>query len=425
MNAASPLRAALLASVVRPGQWIGPVLVAALGIALATIAMPHPPAWAGIAGWLGWIAFALSLALTVRLRPISARFGGLDHQYAWHHVLGLLAYVSVLVHALAVIWPLLAEREFSFAMRWWISGAVALSGWTALALLIVPLAATFFGPADFRRWLRWHRVTALAFAVTALHAALAVRFTTPAWWLVAFIGAAALAARGWFTRIDAGRRYIVAHVEHPANACVEVELEPLDRTLDVAPGQYVFVAFHSGERYKSCNEYHPFSVSRVRGRRITLTIKALGDCTLEMQRLTVGLAARVEGPFGAFFDQASASTPQLWIAGGIGITPFLAQLDRLGPVVDIKMAYLYRRGEDALHIDELERAADERDGMELFTLVSGTDLSGLWTWLEGIDVTSREIYVCGPPPLLDAVVRYLNARGVSETRLHFERFDFR
>jgi predicted ferric reductase len=424
MNVASPLRAALLSAVVRPGQWVGPALVACGGLAMLLFALPHPAGSTVTAGWLGWIAFALSLVLTVRARRLAARFGGLDHQYAWHHMLGLLAYVAVLAHALLVVAPLLAERQFAAASAWWVSGSSALSGWAALALLLVPLAATFYGPVDFRRWLTWHRMTMLAFAVAALHVGLAAG-TGPGWWLATLVGATAIAARAWVTHADAGRRYVVVHVEHPAGTCVEVELAPLDGALDVAPGQYVFVAFHSGARYRSCSEYHPFSVSRVHGGHITLTIKALGDCTLEMQRLTAGLAARIEGPFGAFFDRVDAGTPQLWIAGGIGITPFLAQLDRLGPDVDLKMAYLFRRGEDALHIDELEGAAAQRARMELFTLQSATDLTGLWAWLAPIDVEQREIYVCGPPPLLDAVVRHLVARGVSEARLHFERFDFR
>ncbi|HSQ10990.1 MAG TPA: hypothetical protein VLN25_10320, partial [Burkholderiaceae bacterium] len=93
MNAASPLRAALLASMFRPGQWIGPAAVALSTIALALLCVPHPVAWATLFGWLGWIVFALSLVLTVRARALAAHFGGLDHQYAWHHVLGLLAYV--------------------------------------------------------------------------------------------------------------------------------------------------------------------------------------------------------------------------------------------------------------------------------------------------------------------------------------------
>lgn len=426
MSTASPLRAALLSAWIRPGQWVGPAAIATLGAVLVLLSLPRPLNTVAASGWLALVAFALSLVLMIRARPIATRFGGLDHQYAWHHMLGLLAYLAVLVHAAAVVWPLLAVGEFAGALTIWFSNNLALSGWAALALLLLPLAVTFFGPADFPRWLRWHRITGVAFAVALAHIALAVGATAPAIWVVGLLGFAALAARGWVYRADAGRRYVIARVTHPAHACVEVELEPLDGALDVRPGQYVFVAFHSGAGYQSCNEYHPFSVSSVHGRRITLTIKALGDCTLEMQLLSVGLAARVEGPFGAFFEEATAATPQLWIAGGIGITPFLAQLERLGATVDLKMAYLFRRGEDALHFDELAAAAEQRPGMQLFTLVSSTDLTRLWAWLDGIaDLGNREVYVCGPPPLLDAVVRHLERRRVSAARLHFERFDFR
>jgi predicted ferric reductase len=407
------------------GHWLGPGLVALAAILLLMLAVPRPPAAASITGWLAWIGFALSLLLTIRARPLAARFGGLDRQYAWHHVIGLLAYVTILLHALAVVGPLLALRDYPAAARWWFAGPLAWSGWAALALLLVPLVLTFFGPADFRRWLRWHRVAVLAFAAAALHVGLAVGFRSVAWIAVTLVGAAGIALRAWVSRGDAGHRYMVAQVSHPARACVEVELEPLDGALEVVPGQYVFVAFHSGEHYRSCNEYHPFTVSGVHGRRICLTIKALGDCTLEMQQLSVGLSAHVEGPFGAFFDRSGAGTPQLWIAGGIGITPFLAQLERLGPDVDLKMAYLFRRGEDALHMDELVNAAEQRPKMELFTLMSATDLTRLWAWLDGIDLAQRDCYVCGPPPLLDAVLAQLAQRGVDASRVHFERFDFR
>jgi predicted ferric reductase len=424
MSSASPLRAALESSVSQPGQWAGPALAIALAGLLAASALPML-AKSGAIGWLAWIAFAISLVLTARLPWLAARFGGLDHQYAWHHMLGLAAYVLALVHPFAVAWPWLAGGDFGTARFAWTYGASP-TGWLALALLLLPLAVTFWMPISFRPWLRWHRITALAFAVAALHVAFTPARWSLGWWSVMLTGAVALALRAWVYQRDAGRRYVVGRVEHPANACVEVELDPLDRPLDVRPGQYVFVAFHSGQAYHSCNEYHPFSVSAIHGNRLTLTIKAFGDCTLEMQRLSTGLAARVEGPFGAFFETAGAQTPQLWIAGGIGVTPFLAQLEKLGPDVDIKLAYLFRAGHDALHIDELVAAAEARPGLELATFVTGTDLAPLWQWLDRIGpLAGREVYVCGPPPLLDAVVEQLNARGVTAPHVHFERFDFR
>lgn len=426
MTASSPVHVALTSSVSRPGQWIGPACAAALIALLAALA------WRGLGnagaatGWLAWIVFAVSLVLIVRLPALAVPFGGLDHQYAWHHLLGLVAYLLAVAHPFALVWPWLTAGDATSVLLVWTHGAVAITGWIALALLLVPMAVTFWVPIGFRPWLRWHRITVLAFVATALHVATTSARGNPGWWAVLLVGAAALALRAHVYRREAGHRYVIRTVQHPANACVEVELEPLDRAIDVRPGQYVFAAFHSGEAYESCNEYHPFTVSGIRDGRLTLTIKALGDCTLEMQNLTSGLAARVAGPFGAFFDTAGASVPQLWIAGGIGITPFLAQLDRLGNDVDVKMAYLFRAGADALHVDELIAAAEARPGMELATFTTATDLTPLRRWLDSLaPLTGREVYVCGPPPLLDAVIADLRARGVPMSRIHFERFDFR
>jgi len=426
MTAASPLRAALASSVNRPGQWVGPACVTLLAALFAVFAWPGFGSVGGATGWLAWIAFTVSLVLTARLPALAAPFGGLDHQYAWHHLLGLLAYVFAAAHPFALVWSWLAAGDAGSVLFVWTHGVAAVTGWIALALLLVPLAVTFWVPIGFRGWLRWHRVTALAFVATVLHVATTSARGSLAWWAILLTGVVALALRAQVYRREAGHRYVIRTVQHPADACVEVELEPLDRPIAVEPGQYVFAAFHSGEAYDSCNEYHPFTVSAIRDGRLTLTIKALGDCTLEMQNLTRGLAARIEGPFGAFFETADASVPQLWIAGGIGITPFLAQLDRLGDDVDLKMAYLFRKGSDALHVDELIAAAEARPGMELATFTTGTDLGPLRRWLDSLaPLAGREVYVCGPPPLLDAVVADLRARGVPVNHIHFERFDFR
>jgi predicted ferric reductase len=313
MSSASPLRAAIESSVSQPGQWTGPALAIALVALLFAAVLPIRTI--GAIGWLAWIAFAVSLVLTARLPWLAARFGGLDHQYAWHHMLGLAAYVLALAHPFAVAWPWLATGDFGTVLFAWTRSTASVTGWLALALLLLPLAVTFWVPIGFRQWLGWHRITALAFAAS-LHVAMTPAFGAPAWWRADRRGCAAF--RVWVHRRDAGRRY--GRARRSGQRMRRSRVEPLDRPLDVKPGQYVFVAFHSGQAYHSCNEYHPFTVSAIRGGRLTLTIKAFGDCTLEMQRLSTGLAARVEGPFGAFFETATATTPQLWIAGGIGVT---------------------------------------------------------------------------------------------------------
>jgi predicted ferric reductase len=418
MSSASPLRAAIESSVSQPGQWAGPALVIALVALLFATALPIGKTAA--IGWLAWIAFAVSLVLTARLPGLAARFGGLDHQYAWHHMLGLAAYVLALAHPFAVAWPWLATGDFGTVLR------VDLAPSDRLARARAAAAAA---RGDL---LGAYRLPAVA-GLAPDHSA-RIRFRCVACGDDAGLGHARLVGDRADRRGCAGvpglglsprrrRRYAsaVSNIQ-PTPASWNSSRSTARRR---EAGPVCVRRFHSGRAYQ-LQRYHPFTVSAIRGGRLTLTIKAFGDCTLEMQRLSTGLAARVEGPFGACFETATATTPQLWIAGGIGVTPFLAQLEKLGPDVDIKLAYLFRAGHDALHIDELIAAAEARPGLELVTFITGTDLERLWQWLDSIGaLDTREVYVCGPPPLLDAVVEQQNARGVSGPHNHIERFDFR
>jgi len=91
-------------------------------------------------------------------------------------------------------------------------------------------------------------------------------------------------------------------------------------------------------------------------REIRVGVKALGDCTRRIQSVEPGVLARVHGAFGTFLAERPAA-PQLWLAGGIGITPFLALL-RAGPLSQqTTLVYLYRAEADAAFLQELRAFA--------------------------------------------------------------------
>lgn len=381
----------------------------------------------GLTGWLGLIAFALSLALMVRLPRLAALFRGLDKQYRAHHVLGLIAYLAVLAHALAVAVPALRSGHWNAALTLWSAGALAATGWLALGLLMLPLFVTFCLPTiRFDRWLTWHRAMALAFVLALIHAALA-KANTLALVAAAVMGLTALAARGWSYGARAGQRYVVTQVSHPARDVVELELRALDTPLPSLPGAYVYVAFYRGGQYQGCARYHPFSISARHGDALRLSVKSLGDCTARMQHMQVGVAARVQGPFGALFQAHGTQGKQLWIAGGIGIAPFLAQLAELPADADVRFAYLYASDADALHRDEIARTQTRVPNLQVLTAATGaTGSAVLAHWLDQVaDLTQRVAFICGPPGFIDAAQSALKQRGLASNAIHAERFDFR
>ncbi len=387
-----------------------------------------------LTGWLGLITFALCLALMVRLPRLAAWLGGLDKQYRAHHLLGLVAYLAVLVHGYAVVADPVQAGDWRAALTLWRTGQVALTGWLAWLLLVLPLFVTFCLPMiRFDRWLLWHRISAAAFIAALWHGASA---NVPIWALgcVAVVGLGALVLRVLAYGQRAGKRYVVQRVSHPARDVVELELHALDAPLPAMPGAYVYVAFYGGSHYEGegegCQRYHPFSISARHGNAFRLSVKALGDCTTHMQHMTVGVAARVQGPFGALFHGHGTEGKQLWVAGGIGIAPFLAQLGELPPQADVRFAYLYFSDADALHRDEIARAQKRVPNLKVLTAATGatgtSSTAILAGWLDQIeDLPQRTAFICGPPGFIDAVQAALHQRNVPSNAIHAERFDFR
>jgi ferredoxin-NADP reductase len=89
-----------------------------------------------------------------------------------------------------------------------------------------------------------------------------------------------------------------------------------------------------------------------------VTVKASGDYTGELVRaLRPGVPAKVAGPFGGF-DYRRGGPEQIWIAGGIGVTPFMSWLRSLDDSFDrdVELFYSVRKPGEAVYRDEIEAA---------------------------------------------------------------------
>ena len=99
---------------------------------------------------------------------------------------------------------------------------------------------------------------------------------------------------------------------------------PAGRPMAFLPGQFVFVDFHQDG---ISAETHPFSIASTPGQTtLEVVVRSLGDYTSRLMGLKPGAMARVEGPFGRFTYHRHRNRDQIWIAGGIGITPFMSMV---------------------------------------------------------------------------------------------------
>lgn len=379
------------------------------------------------AGWLGGVLLNASLVLMVREPLLARMFGGLERMYRWHHRFGMAAYLILLVHPIALVaaaWPTGSSTGWQL-----ISPVTAFPnnalGWIGLGGLMAGLAASFIGRLSYSSWRKSHAVLGPAVLLGYAHAAAysGVSIGTALLVLPALLSLIwrNLRADG----IRAGEPYEVASVASLPDT-MEVTLRPLTTPLNVVPGQFVMAAFFDGPDFHGCGEFHPYTVCGVHAHdELVLAIKRLGDCTQHIQSVHRGTAVRLHGPFGTFL-QTRGDRRSLWIAGGMGIAPFIAAL-RAGNVRrQTEFIYSYRSEKDALYLSEVIDQATRQPLLRFHGLELQEDLQPLVSVLQRIeDLPTRDIHVCGPPPMVDAVAKELAARGVPRSQIHYEKLDLR
>ena len=380
-----------------------------------------------VVGWAGCGLLLACLLLMLREPRLARALGGLERMYRWHHWAGMAAYVFLLAHPLLLAgdaWPnnrQLAWQILSpFDQGWpvWL-------GWLSMLLLMAGLAVTFERRIPYQTW-RWlHVGLGLAVLFGLLHLVL-LGIDEPVW---PIFGLAAFFL-GWrIVREDFGlaaRPYIVQSATVVAKDMVEISLKPLAEAVSVMPSQFVLVAFFSGPTCRGCGEFHPFTVSALGASgEIRIGVKALGDCTQKIQSIEPGVMARVQGAFGKFLTDRPSS-PQLWVAGGMGITPFLAQLRAGSLKQQTLLLYLYRSEADAAFVDEIRTLAVHDPNLLLKAVATGEDVPDLSLLLPDAAVlTQHDCYLCGPPGMVAGLRKALSLKGITPRHIHFESFEFR
>ncbi|HEX2531753.1 MAG TPA: cytochrome C, partial [Burkholderiaceae bacterium] len=179
-------------------------------------------------------------------------------------------------------------------------------------------------------------------------------------------------------------------------------------------------------------EAHPFTIATAPSADGSLRfgIKALGSWTKRLpDRLMHGQRLRIEGPYGRFIFRKRAKR-QVWLAGGIGITPFLAWADALRPAnrQEIVLIWVVSTRTEAFAADRLAAIAARQPGLTVHIVASAEEGRLTAQRLAGLapfPINEAELFYCGPTGLRDAIVSGLEALGQSPRRVHCEAFELR
>lgn len=218
------------------------------------------------------------------------------------------------------------------------------------------------------------------------------------------------------------------YADNTAGLTISVE----DRgKLRYLPGQYMNLKVPGTEEERS----YSFS-SGPDADELTFLVRTAPNgvmTTYLKERAREGDSLILEGPMGSFFLR-EVKRPVLMLAGGTGIAPQLAMLEKIAssgtaPDFPIHLAYGVTFDKDLVEVEALERYAEAIPGFTFDTIVSDPDSAhpkkGYVTQhlapkhLNDGDV---DVYLCGPPAMVDAVRRYWGSEGITPANFYYERF---
>ena len=378
------------------------------------------------------ILMACSLFLSTRPKWAEKYFGGLDKMYLTHRHTGTAAFLLIFVHVLTV--PISTSG-------WALGNYLAVIAFTGIVTIVlitlaprIPFLNRLTG-GDYDDWKKLKRYIGIFFILAFIHSltvpnALDARIAIT--WVQIFfiIGTISYLYTeffgGFFKKF---LLYKVEAVKHPNSSSTEVTLRAKKESIQRhRAGQFLFVRFPSD---KALNESHPFTISSAPKEDVLrLTIKASGNFTRDLfSHLQADTDAIIEGAYG-MFDYKTGGQKQIWVAGGIGVTPFLSFIRDMNDDLnhDVDFYYTVRHREEAVFVDEIKEIAKKNPRLKAHIRFSSTDGS---LTIEDIlknaggNIREHHVYMCGPLPMVQAFEKKFLEAGAAAENIHYEEFNFR
>ncbi len=383
-----------------------------------------------LSGLIGMTFFALTFILSTRMGLIENLFGGLDKVYRVHGVLGALSLILLLFHPIFLVLKFVPENLKLAAAYILPGGAISVDlGIFALLGMILLITVTLYFKIKYQKWKFSHEFFGFFFLLAVLHiflirSVIARDYIFEGYYIYAAV-VSIIGVSGFFYSLIIRKKiksktYRITKILSHRNG-TEIQLIPLIKGIIFRAGQFVFVTFPQISK-----EAHPFSIaSSSKKEQLTIIIKSLGDFTSKLHLLKEGDLVNVEGAYGRFHYSSSFSQ-EVWVAGGIGITPFLGLAEDLKdhPSGKVDLYYSVKTSEEFIHLEELRAIAKSHPNFRIFPWI--TAQKGYINLAE-IEKNSsgKDYYLCGPESLKSSIEIDLIKKGFPSEHIHHERFAFK
>lgn len=369
------------------------------------------------------IGFVMVFFLSTRNPILVKWFGGLESVYFWHRWLAMSLIGMIFIHQ---TWAnsqglIVLPRYLIFPISFSELGELARNGLILLVLL-----------ALFSKWMKYehfkyiHRFMIVPYLFGLYHGFAyswvdLFSFDYLSLWMIgtSIVGiGSSLYMLFFYKHVALSNLGVISEKNYLNTQIIDLKVKMM-KPYRYQPGQFAFIRIQ-GRKIKK--QIHPFSISGSDDTHVYFTIKTLGDYTKQLyDLLEVPSVITISRSFGhmTFHDQKH---PQVWVAGGVGITPFIGKLRSLEPIeTPTHLFYSVRNRNEAVHLDLFEQYQKEHPKFT-FTLVDQQKDGFLKATRLPLDPLPH-VYMCGPKRMVDDLQKQIKQIN-QETLLTYEAFSF-
>lgn len=391
--------------------------------------------FASVFGYIGVTLLVWQLVLGAR--AVSGLFfENLAQKIKLHKWLGTYGVLLVFLHPLLIVysyresWFYSLLPNFSTEFEKHVTfGRLAM---TSLAIIWVT-SAIVRGRIAFRPWKYIHYLAYPALLFSLLHVPevggsygeKGIQFF---WYCLVIISLLALLLRARFY-FGYGKLQFTVIENKPLNQFVhQLRLKPVTRSIHVRTGQYVYI------QLGLVGESHPFTVLdyNTKNGELLIAYKTFGSFTKKLETIPPQANVYIDGPYGVFTAELELSdAPVVFIAGGIGITPFvkhalrtdhnhfLFSANQTNENAVYQAVLKNHMGKRYIDVFSKESSQANNEGNTEYGMVRAELIKKYIA-----DPKQYDYYICGPKPMMVAVRSELQSLGIDTSRIYTEEFSF-
>lgn len=424
-----------------------------------------------LTGTIATIGMSFTIIISARFNFINNLLGGLDKAYVVHKNIAKIAFMSAFIHfSIYLVSDIMKKLDMvklkpknenfldsqasELFNMYGFSSFTNLESFTSTLMTLYKASYEFIIPAfiilfviiliaiikkiPYNYFRMAHKLIPFFYLVIAFHALMTPLrggwyATIPGILYILILLASIVVAVILLLGINEfGKNYkaqVTKVVYHDKDNLTEINMKLMNGKFIYNPGQFVFLSF------TSLTEPHPFSIANYDKEKKLLKfyIKQVGDYTYLLKDVVKeGEKVDITGPYGEFNfkSEEDETNNQLWIAGGIGITPFVSRLEYMAEhkdeVKDKNVTFILSYIGDLYLRNHIEKLCEET-GVKFY--YHNTVKDGLITFDKMKEVCTEiensSVWFCGPKPFFKVVEEGMKNNNIDLEKLHYDNFSMR